>query len=159
MPRRKHRRVTVTRKYTRRMAPRPAGLAGMTGAVGSLQDYRAELAAQRGALDVQIQAVDSALAVMGAPVAARRAKAGRRGPGRPPGRATAAGKTFRPGSLKACLANVLSGGGIMAVKDITAGVLKSGYKSKNKTLAKSVGIALTEMKGVAKVGRGRFRLK
>jgi hypothetical protein len=137
----------------------PAGPTGMTTALGSLQDYRAELAAQRAALGIQIQTIDSALAVMGAPVAARRAKPPRRGPGRPPGRATAAGKVFRPGSLKACLANVLRGGGILAVKDITAGVLKSGYKSKNKTLAKSVGVALTEMKGVAKVGRGRFRLK
>jgi len=45
----------------------------------------------------------------------------------------------------------------MAVKDITKGVVRSGYKTKNKTLAKSVGIALTEMPTVEKVGRGQFR--
>ena len=65
----------------------------------------------------------------------------------------------RPGSLKSVITTVLTGKGIMAVKDITAGVLKAGYKTRNKTLAKSVGIALAEMKNVAKIGRGRFRLK
>ena len=47
----------------------------------------------------------------------------------------------------------------MAVKDITAAVLKAGYPSKSKTLAHSVGVALREMPGVVKVGRGQFRLR
>jgi hypothetical protein len=128
----------------------------MSGAICSLQGYCAELGAQREALDTQIQAVQQALAVMGMPVTAARAavRGPRRGPGRPP----AVGGP-RPGSLKAFILNVLRGGGIRAVKDITAGVLDAGYKTKNRTLAKSVGIALTELKNVTKVGRGRFRLK
>jgi hypothetical protein len=47
----------------------------------------------------------------------------------------------------------------MAVKDITEGVRRGGYETRNKTLAKSVGIALTQMPEVDKVGRGLFRLK
>ena len=46
----------------------------------------------------------------------------------------------------------------MAVKDITAAVRKSGYKTKNKTLDTSVGIALAEMKNAAKLRRGVYRL-
>ncbi len=45
----------------------------------------------------------------------------------------------------------------MTVKDVTTAVRKAGYKSKNKTLDKSVGVALSEMPGVKKVGRGTFR--
>lgn len=46
----------------------------------------------------------------------------------------------------------------MAVKDVTEGVMKSGFKTKNKTLAKSVGIALTQMPMISKLGRGMFEL-
>ena len=66
----------------------------------------------------------------------------------------------RAGSLKDQIAKILSvGKGAMAVRDITARVLKSGYKTRNKTLAKSVGIALTQMPDVVKIGRGVFRRK
>jgi hypothetical protein len=135
------------------------GAVGMHGALRSLQGYHTELVGQRNALDAQIQAVQNALAVMGMPTAYGRAPGPRRGPGRPPGRPRAGGRSPRAGSLKAYILDVLSGRGVMAVKDITAGVLAGGYRTKNKTLAKSVGIALTEMRNVTKVGRGRFRLK
>ncbi len=45
----------------------------------------------------------------------------------------------------------------MRVIQITAAVLKAGYSTKNKALAKSVGVALREMLGVKKVGRGTLR--
>jgi hypothetical protein len=71
----------------------------------------------------------------------------------------AAGR-HRPGSLKDFIVRVLSAAsGPMSVKDIAAGVLEAGYKSKNRTLAKSVGIALAQMPEVARVRRGVFRLK
>ena len=129
----------------------------MNSAVRGLQMYHGQLMAQRADLDARLQLVAQALAAMGGRAVGRPAVAAGR-VGRPPGRRGGAGG-WRPGSLKAHIADVLSGGGIMAVKDITSGVMKSGYKTKNKTLAKSVGIALTEMKGVAKVGRGRFHMK
>ena len=42
---------------------------------------------------------------------------------------------------------------------LQAAVTRAGYKSKNKTLAKSIGIALSVMSTVEKVGRGQFKLK
>jgi hypothetical protein len=162
MPRRKRRKAVTRRRVGRRgMARRGRPPGGMAGALRSLHEYHGELVAQRGQLEAQIHAVENALSVMGG---TPRAYAGRgrvgRPPGRRPGRPPSMGRAPRPGSLKAYILDVLShGGGTMAVKDITSGVLSSGYKTKNRTLAKSVGIALTEMKNVTKVGRGKFRLR
>ena len=131
--------------------------ADVGAAVGSLKSYCMELLTQRSQLDAKIAAVEQALRVMGSP-----------GPrGRPAGRKTIVrrggrrrgGRGPRAGSLKEHILSVISGGGIMAVKDITDGVLAAGYRTKNKTLAKSVGIALTELPGVKKVARGKFRCK
>ncbi len=129
----------------------------MSMALRSLQQYRCELLEQRNAIEGQIQALEQALCAMGGRSAP--ARVGRPGPRVPGRRGPAPGQPPRPGSLKSHILDVLRGRGIMAVKDITDAVVKGGYRSKNKTLAKSVGIALTEMKNVAKVGRGRFRLK
>jgi hypothetical protein len=162
MPRRKRRTAVTMRRIGRRgMARRGRPPGGMAGAVRSLHDYHGDLVRQRGELEAQIQAVENALSVMGG-VPRTYGRVGRppgRPPGRRPGRPRAMGRGPRPGSLKAYILDVMSGSGTMAVKDITSGVLSAGYKTKNRTLAKSVGIALTEMKNVAKVGRGKFRLK
>lgn len=131
----------------------PAGVGGGAGNVfGTLQTCHAELLTQRAQIDAQIDAIERALRVMGVQPPARRAWVPGR-PGRPPGRGP------RPGSLKSYILKVLGSGGVMAVKDITSAVTKAGYKTKNKTLAKSVGIALTELPSVVKVGRGKFRLR
>ncbi len=137
-------------------------MTGMGGGVGSavtnLQALHDELLQQRSALDGQIEAVASALRAIGRPVAAGARMSAFRPMFMRGGRGRGGGGNWRPGSLKAHIADVLRGGGEMAVKDITAGVVRGGYKSKNKTLSKSVGIALTEMQGVNKTGRGRFRM-
>jgi hypothetical protein len=134
--------------------------------IASMQTYRGELVARREALDRQLGALDEALVTMGGGAAAPR-----RGPGRPRGSRNAVprvqagngrrtAKAPREGSLKEYILKVLSGsGGVMAVKDISAGVLAAGFDTKNKTLAKSVGVALRDLRGVQQVGRGRFRLK
>ena len=44
----------------------------------------------------------------------------------------------------------------MRVAEITDAVVKAGYKTKNRTLAKSVGIALAHTPGVKRVERGVF---
>ena len=121
----------------------------------NLAGYRRHLVAQREELDGKISAIETAMTAMGsATMFAAPSGAGGARRGRPPGGG------FRSGSLKEHIQGVLTNSGdIMAVKDITAGVLKSGYRSKNKTLAKSVGIALTEMKRVKKVGRGQFQAR
>jgi hypothetical protein len=161
MPRRKRRKAVAQRRVGGRHMGRRGRPVGMTGAIHSLQGYHADLVRQRDTLDGQIHAVENALVVIGVPRAYGRpagAPVGRRR-GRRPGRPRAGGRAPRPGSLKAYILDVMTGSGVMAVKEITAGVLSAGYRTKNRTLAKSVGIALTEMKNVAKVGRGRFRLK
>lgn len=161
MAKRKRRRKAAVGRTTRggRRGARRARRAGLSQVVSGLQKYRSELLGERKKLESQLAAVDAALRSMGAAVAAPR-PAGRpgRAPARGPARA-AAGAGPRPGSLKDHIIRVLSRGGTMSVKDITAGVLASGYKTTNKTLPKSVGIALAEMPTVRRVARGRFRLK
>ncbi len=156
-------KATRSRAVRRGMAAgRPArqgGLAPMS-VMQNLTQAREELIAQRAALDEQLAALDTALSAMGRrPMPVRPAAGGpalRAGERRPRGVATGR----RSGSLKEHIARVLSAtGGPMAVKDITEGVRRGGYETRNKTLAKSVGIALTQMPEVDKVGRGLFRLK
>jgi hypothetical protein len=150
MPRRKRPNASVKPATPGRRPGRPPRSEGAGGAIRSLVAYRNQLLAQRTAIEAQLQVVDHALQVMGQPIPSITA----RRPGRPPATGGA-----RPGSLKAYITDVLRAGGVMAVKDITAGVLAAGYKTQNKTLAKSVGIALTEMSNVEKVGRGKFQLR
>lgn len=150
-------RKKVTKKRTRKVAkrgqrvtqaPRPRAVAGSADtAVRALRAHSTALVAQRAQLDAEIQAVDEALRVMGA----AGAKAGRRATGPRGGR--------RAGSLKEYIAKVLNGSGVMTVKAITEGVLAAGYPTRNRTLAKSVGITLTKMNEVKRVKRGHFRMR
>ncbi|MFO0838883.1 MAG: hypothetical protein U1D55_10175 [Phycisphaerae bacterium] len=133
------------------------GGGGMRGAISGLQGYRNQLIAQRGALDAQISAIENALAAIGVKGNAARSVGPRAG-GMAGKAVTASGRAVRSGSLKDFICRVLSGRGVMSVKDITTGVRSAGFKSKNKTLSKSVGIALTELPGVNRMGRGRFRM-
>ena len=115
-----------------------------------MQTYRDNLLAQRAQVSLEIDAIDKALAAMGGAVRApgRKSIGGRRGGG------------ARAGSLKSYIERVLSaGGGKMAVKDVATAVRKAGFKTRNRTLAKSVGVALSEMSNVRKVSRGTFCLK
>jgi hypothetical protein len=107
------------------------------------------MSAERAALDAQISALESALAAMGTGVTARNGATRVR-----------ASSERRAGSLKDHIQRVLAKAGApMAVSDITAAVVRSGFKSKNKTLGTSVGIALADMPGVRRVGRGVYRLR
>lgn len=142
-------RKGVRRKVVRRGGPRrSATVLESSEAAANLQAMLAGLTSQRDALDRQINAIRGALNAFGGGAAAAAAAA-------PAGRA---GRQYRRGSLKEYIEQAMRGKGVMAVKDIADGVVKAGYKSKNKTLAKSVGIALTQMPSISKVGRGRFKL-
>lgn len=128
------------------------------GAIGSIRQALAHLENDRAQLDRQIDALRTALRELGQ--AAPALAAAPRVAAAPVGGGGGRGRRPRAGSLKEFIQGVLTqAGGVMAVRDITDGVLAAGYQSKNQTLAKSVGIALTEMPGVIKVGRGQFRLK
>jgi hypothetical protein len=156
MAKRKRRKATTKRtarksvKRTRRAkaAPRRAGSGGITQAVSGLRAHVNSLIAQRDALDAEIRTIEQTLQMLGGRPTARARGTGASGRGGP-----------RTGSLKEYIINVLRGSGVKSVKDITAAVLKAGYPTKNKTLDKSVGIALAQMPMVQKVGRGQFRLK
>jgi hypothetical protein len=127
-----------------------SGGGGLPELVRDIQSYRDELGAQRMELDAQVARLDEVLAALGGSAPAKPAA---------PRRGRAAGG-FRAGSLKTYVERVLgSSGAPMSVKNITAAVRKAGYKTKNKTLAKSVGNALADMRNVGKVSRGMFRLK
>lgn len=132
---------------------RRSGAVALAGVVTSLQAAHRTLVAERESLNNRINALEAALRAMSATPAVSVARGGR---GR---RAGGAGRAFRRGSLKEYIHRVLSSSNsAMAVKDVTAGVTRAGFKSKNKTLAKSVGIALTQMPTVSKVGRGLFKI-
>lgn len=114
-------------------------------ALGSLTKLRASLISERDGLDRRIAALNNAISAFGGGGART---AGARSGGGP-----------RRGSLKEFILKAMAGGKSHYVKDITSSVVKSGYKSKNKTLAKSVGIALAELVAsghVSKRGRGEF---
>src|ERR1041385_170011 len=128
------------------------------GRQSDLVVYRNHLMQRREQIDAQLQAIDQIMAGMNG--------ISRRGAARPPARArpvvrqpTANDRQPRAGSLKGFIVQVMKGGGVMRVAEITAAIKRAGYKTKNKTLGHSVGVALREMKGVKKVGRGQFRVR
>lgn len=129
-------------------------------AMSQMRSVHASLVGEHVRLGRQIAALESAMREIGV------APAGR--PGRPPGRpagvsaARAAGdgrRGVRAGSLKDHIFKVLSGGGRMRVQDIEKAVRAGGFKTKNKTLGKSIGIALLDMQGVERVARGLYELR
>ena len=138
-----------------KVGPRPSATPGLGGADGlaavgsSIQRYRDELAAQRAALDAQVAALDQALAALGGSVASVQVRrGGRRSP------------AFRAGTLPAYIGRVLHAHrGAMAVQEVTAAVLKAGYKSRDKALPKTVGKYLAAMPGVKRIGHGLYRAK
>ncbi len=128
-------------------AKRGAG-SDLGGALASLKAYRDQLSDQRTEIDNQMQAIDAALAALGA-VTARSVVVRRR-----------RGKGPRAGSLKEYIARVLRGlARGKSVKDIAAAVKKAGYKSKSKRWGHTVSKVLADMKDVTRVGRGVYRLK
>ncbi|MFQ5807844.1 MAG: C2H2-type zinc finger protein [Phycisphaerae bacterium] len=151
----KRRAKHAVRKMRRRVGGpakrvRQVAAGGAAPLLRQMHAYRNTLLAERAHVASQIDAIDQALAAVGA---ATRAPVGRPARGR-------GGAGPRRGSLKFYIDRVLrSFGGAMAVKDVTVAVRKAGFRSKNKTLAKSVGIAMSQMPNVAKVSRGTFRLK
>jgi hypothetical protein len=143
--------MTKTKRAKRTPTTMSLGAAdGLVPVVQEIQTHRDKLAGDRAFLDRQIALLDQTLVDLGAVAPARKAPSGR-------GRR---GASYRSGSLKVHIQQVLQAqGGPMAVKDITVAVRKSGYKTKNKTLDKSVGNALADMRNVAKISRGVFRAK
>lgn len=151
----RHSRVHVLKRskrvprHTMRTARASTAVPGQFGSlIAQLRDSHRALAAERNALDTQVAALESALAVMGAASASRNGATSAR-----------ASSEYRTGSLKAYIQRVLSDSGSpMPVAEVTDAVVRAGFKSKNKTLGTSVGIALAEMPTVRRVRRGVYGL-
>ena len=121
--------------------------------LNDVRAWRSELAAQQAQLAVQLAALDQLRETLGS--TAPKPTAGRALKGR---RIRGGHGGAREGSLKSYLDRVLRATRRpMRRAEVTAAVLKAGYKSRSKTLAKSVGVALRTMSGVKKIGRGVFR--
>lgn len=140
--------IRRVRRPARRV--RRAGPGDQAPLLRQMQAYRSDLLTQRAQVTTQIDAIDRALAALSATPRRSAAKpARRRGP-----------SGLRRGSLKYHIDRVLRArSGTMAVRDVTTAVRRAGFRSKNKTLAKSVGIALSQMPNVTKVSRGMFRAR
>ena len=120
---------------------------GVARLLSDIRAARDELATQLGALDQLLATLDGAAP---SPMAGPALK-GHRIPGGHNG--------ARDGTLKSYIERVLRATRRpMRRAEVTAAVLKAGYQSSNKTLAKSVGVALRTMPGVKKIGRGVFRV-
>ncbi len=153
MPRKAKKKVGRPKKIS---TPAPTSTSPVSMARSAMDSLRSALTTmklERNRLDSNIAQLERMLHGAAAPAPSRNAAVVTVSPA---SAGAGAGAGFRSGSLKDFIAQVMGGAGDMAVKDIADAVVNAGYRSKNKTLAKSVGIALTEMPGVEKVGRGRF---
>lgn len=150
------RRTRRTRRATRTTRPSAARTMSVDAA---LRQALEQLRSEREQIDRKIAAIEAAI---GTSPAARPASSSATA-ALPPGRRRR-GHGFggyRRGSVKEYILRVLqnAGGRPMQVKDIADAVVKAGYKTRNRTLAKSVGLALASMPEVEKVGRGAYRLR
>ena len=132
---------------------------GMSGLLAAIQASRGELEAQQAQITAQMAALDNTIATLGGATAPT-AQAGRmrvRTAGTKRGRA---GRGAREGSLRSYIDKVLhEAGKPMRVAEITAAVRKAGFKTKNKTLDKSVGITLAGIPTAKRVARGVYAAK
>lgn len=134
--------------------PGAAAKAGGGSVLATLRYARAQLISEQSGIQRKLAALDATIAAFGGALSSGGAAAA-------PQRAGGASKAkYRRGSLKERLHQIMTAAGkSMAVKDVHQAVKQSGYKSDNKTLAKSIGIALSQMSTIKKVSRGVFRAK
>lgn len=144
-PKRSKRATKRTRRVVQTRSDMPRQFGSL---VTGLRETHQTLTAERDAFDTQIAALESALAAMGTASASRN------------GATPRASSEYRTGSLKAYIQRVLSDAGTpMPVAEVTASVVRAGFKSKNKTLGTSVGIALADMPTARRVKRGVYGLR
>lgn len=124
-----------------------------SGIIQAMQAYDGELHAERLSLDAQIDAIDRAMETLGAAMPTGVARPAGKKRGRPVGTAG------RPGSLKSYIVRVLRQRSTpMSLKDISTRVKKAGFKTKSKNLYGAVSNAIQGLKGVKRVGHGKYQL-
>ena len=141
--------------------PRTLG-AGVAQLISGMQRCCDDLLAQRAKLDVEISALSGAMDAMrgvtaAAPTRARRGRPARAA--RPVRRGRPVGTGGRAGSLKTYIVKVLRQRATpMSPKAIAGKIVLAGYKSKAKDLTKAVSNALPQLKGVKKIGFGKYKI-
>ncbi|UCC31560.1 MAG: C2H2-type zinc finger protein [Phycisphaerales bacterium] len=145
-------KVVARRKPRVRRAARPvAGVS--TRLLSDMRAYHGELLAQRASLDGQINAVATAMQALGVGGPKTRKRRVYKKRGRP------AGKGVRAGSLKDYIVRVLrQTTRPMSPRDIGAGVVKAGFRTKAKDITKAVSNTLPQLKGIKKMGFGMYQL-
>lgn len=169
------RRVARPKRIRVKVAPRrgtPA-IAAFGGEAArilrEIQSHHGELASQRIALDAQLDALARAIDAFGpaktvAPARKRKyAKKGRPVAARPRRKAKAKAKPSaaagRPGSLKDYIVRVLSQTSKpLSPREMGTAAIKAGFKTKSKDLTKAVSNTLPKMKGVKKIGFGKYQI-
>jgi len=142
----------------------PSFSEGSARLLGDMRALHGELLAERASLDGQLTAVANAMQVLGgaAPAkAARRTykkkKAVRQTYTKKRGRPAGAG--VRAGSLKDYIARVLrQTTRPMSPHDLGTSVIKAGFETKAKNITKAVSNTLPQMKGIKKMGFGKYQL-
>lgn len=125
---------------------------GSARLLSEIQTYHDELIAQRSSLDAQIDGIASTIETLGAVAPARPMRKGAKRD-----RSAAAGS--RAGSLKDYISRVLrQRSKPMSPRNISAAVMKVGFKTKAKDITKAVSNTLPQMKNVKKVGFGMYQL-
>lgn len=130
---------------------------GASGILLDMQSYLSNLAAQRLSLDAEIDAMASAMKLLGdkSPSGGSRKTPGPapRKKGRP------VGSGGRRGSLKKFIVRVLSQHTKpLSPQDIGTRVVKAGFKTKAKNLTKAISNTLPTIDNVKKVGFGQYQL-
>ena len=122
-----------------------------------MQSYVANLAAQRLSLDAEIDAVASAMKLLGSTTSAA---GSRKAPGMAPRkRGRPVGSGGRRGSLKSFILRVLNQHTKpLSPQDIGTRVRKAGFKTKAKNLTKAISNTLPTIKNVKRVGFGQYQL-
>lgn len=145
-------KVVARRKARVGRAARPvAGVS--TRLLRDMRAYHGELLAQRASLDGQINAVATAMQALGVGGPKTRKRRVYKKRGRP------AGKGVRAGSLKDYIVRVLrQTTRPMSPRDIGAGVVRAGFKTKAKDITKAVSNTLPQLKGIKKMGFGMYQL-
>jgi hypothetical protein len=174
----------VRAKAARRAGPGAALLGGEVRRIlRDLQAHHNALTAQRAALDAQLEGIQQAITAMGAgkaaaparkrkavkrrrPVAARRTVKRKTAKRKVAKRKTAKRKAVkrvaaagRPGSLKDYIVRVLGRASKpMSPREMGMAAIKAGFKTKSKDLTKAVSNTLPKLKGVKKIGFGKYQL-
>lgn len=121
----------------------------LSAVVAELREGHRRLTMQREAIDAQLAAIDAARAAFETGGGALTGTA-----------ASPSAAAYNPGSLKQHIEQVLSRAGRpLRLMEITEAVRRSGFKTRNKTLDKSIGISLGEMRTVKRIGRGVYRVR